>query len=661
MSYKQAVLDVLQAVLCCGFYASVCFLFGMMILRLVRVFSSRSMVLSGAGCLAATFFAGQGFLGAILQAIAALGYFSARFVLTLLVVAGLSGVIYLPSMVKLIINRLCVVVKDTTNLGFFWNILVLLLMVLISIYAYLSLYPPGTDAISYYLAQAKLIAATSKIYPLPHYEAFSSLGLNAEMHAATLFLLGGDVAGEYAAKMMVWVTALVSAIMLWAISSRVGLGRRGQWMVILMLYTTTGFTLVLWDGKTDLLGAGLGLAAVYWVLQVGKSKDWQALFLAGVMVGFAMNSKLPLIVVMIPMLLSLTIWSLWTDTSQDYLRKDISEKQQKWQRLVLGLLIAGSAMILSFSALFFKNTLLFNEPLAPFYFIHPTGMSILDQTWFSPENTRWIVMTYPLALTFGQYPMQYGNITPLLLAFLPLASVFSKGLSPFRNRKLMALTLSSIAGILTWIVARPSVIAPRYILPTLLALLPLGGYIIERLWQSRKYVVLKFSVLFLSFVTVLFTIINLDEPLVVAKYYWKASPRTYAGAIWKSLNLVNQKAEQGAIIHLAMWYRLPLRADLLQCLSRKKDKLSGKKDNKITWEKLHDEGATWLVWDRLTHGKNFVEQVNSYDKPGYLSVITHPIDDRFTVYQIIPKKGAPKSNQRCIQQKDGTWQIKKQN
>ena len=32
-----------------------------------------------------------------------------------------------------------------------------------------------------------------------------------------------------------------------------------------------------------------------------------------------------------------------------------------------------------------------------------------------PAITKKIVLTYPLALFFGQYPMQYGNISPLLL------------------------------------------------------------------------------------------------------------------------------------------------------------------------------------------------------------------------------------------------------
>lgn len=681
MSHAQSILDLTQAITYCGLYTLTCFSFGVSILRLLQISPIQGMALSGAGYLGGAFFVGQGLFGAIWQTVAVLGYFSMRVVLTILTITLLTGAIYLPSIFKATINRFCVVIKETKTLGVFWVLLILSLIALIALFAFLTLYPSGTDAIAYYLAQAKLIAATGKLYRLPGFECFSLFGLNAEMHAATQYLLCGDVAGEYAAKMCVWLTALAGAAILWAISSRVGLGRRGQWMVTIMLYTTTGFTLVIWDGKTDLFGACLGLAAVYWVLQIGKIKDWIALFLSGLMIGFAVNSKFSLLLVMMPLLTILAGWCLWTDTSQDYSQKDRSVNKQKWQRLFLGSLIAVGATIIPFLALFFKNGILYGEPLAPFSILNSHLVSaVLDQSWYTRENTRWIILTYPLALTFGQYPMQHGNITPLLLAFLPFLFFFSKNLSPFRNQRLMVLTLSSVVGILFWVIFRPSVFAPRYILSPLLTLLPLGGYIVEQLWKSRENLVLRLSTLVVAFFMIVGTIITYRICLPLAKSFWIASSRAYRDPVRDTLRFVNANANRGDIVYMAMTYRLYLRPDLLQCLSRKPQKekrgvslnrkwdLSSNKKwglslNRNMWEDLYHQGVTWLVLDRsipLGHVFGVIKKPNPFLKSDYLSIITYPIDRNFMVYQIIPKAGAPKPQQRCIEQKDGTWLIKNQ-
>lgn len=660
MSHEQAVLDITQAIAFCGFYALVCFSFGVSILRLLHLSPLQGMALSGAGYLGGAFFVGQGLFGAIWQTVATFGCFSTRVVLSILVIVLLTGAVYFPPIFRLALNRFYVVVQETKNLGLFWMTVALMLMVLIGIFAYLTLSPPRGDALAYYLAQAKLFAGTGRLYSLPEFEYFSPFGVNAEMHAATLYLLAGDVAGEYAAKICTWITALAGSAMLWAISSRVGLGRRGQWMVTLMLYTTTGFTFVIWDGKTDLFGTGLGLAAIYWVLQISKIKDWVALFLSGLMVGFAVNSKFSLLVVMAPMLTVLAFWGLWTDTFQDSFQRDVSVRKQKWQRLFFGSLIAGGAFVMAFLPLFFKNGMLFGEPLAvPFSIIHSEIWQervslMLGQVWYSPENTRWIVGTYPFALTFGQYPMQYGNLTPLLLAFLPLFFFLPKNLSPFRNQSLMALTLSSVVGVVAWVVVCPSVLAPRYILPPLLTLLPLGGYIVERLWKNLEKTFLKLSVIIISFFMVLETIIKLHSFLLPAKAYWKDSARTYQAPIWKTLRLINTKAARGDVVYLAMWYRLYLRLDLLQCLIsaphpnpllRTQKKKWDAFLNKNMWEELYNQGASWLVLDRSTHGKLF-KDLDPNLKPNFLSILSYPIDDRFIVYQIVPKAGAPKPTQR---------------
>ncbi|MBU3584562.1 hypothetical protein ICN41_11245, partial [Polynucleobacter sp. 15G-AUS-farblos] len=66
----------------------------------------------------------------------------------------------------------------------------------------------------------------------------------------------------------------------------------------------------------------------------------------------------------------------------------------------------------------------------------------------SPQNTHWILWTYPLAFTFGLYPMQHGGISPIWLVLLP-----ALWMRPWRNsegKKALYLALGGVMGIIIW-------------------------------------------------------------------------------------------------------------------------------------------------------------------------------------------------------------------
>src|SRR5262249_3321925 len=98
---------------------------------------------------------------------------------------------------------------------------------------------------------------------------------------------------------------------------------------------------------------------------------------------------------------------------------------------------------------------------------------ITEQAWVGPEATRRIILTYPLAVTYGQYPMQDGNISALVLAFVPLLLLGSRS-RQLRESPIVQLSTAALSGIVLWVMLRPSVLAPRYFMASLLAFVPLA-------------------------------------------------------------------------------------------------------------------------------------------------------------------------------------------
>ena len=145
-------------------------------------------------------------------------------------------------------------------------------------------------------------------------------------------------------------------------------------------------------------------------------------------------------------------------------------------QVLLGLIIALLPHLI-------KNGLLFNNPLAPF---GTDLMNLLNQDWFGPATTRRVLLTYPLALTFGDYWGQLGNLSPLILGFLPLAIFLPRPRNPVTS-PLIVLTLAALVGVLAWITIRPSMLLPRYMLATLLLFVLLPARAAEFLTLHDSY------------------------------------------------------------------------------------------------------------------------------------------------------------------------------
>lgn len=341
-----------------------------------------------------------------------------------------------------------------------WRFLAYLLIAQIFVMGFGALFmPPRGDAVAFYMTLPKYMAHYEHLTPLPGtYHNFTQVGLQGEMHYAALMSLGS----ASAAKGFVWPTSLAGLGMLLAIGGAAGLRRRGKWLAVAMYFTSTGVTLISVDAKVDLFAAAMGVAAVYWALRTSDSLLSSAC-LCGLFTSLAAVAKFSYIGALVPGIFLLLLWRCFT-----------SRRTKSMIPVVLCVLaVWGASALFAGVPHLVKNGVLFGNPLAPFV---GCGSAWHVQNWYSGAGgdaiVRWIHMTYPVALVFGDYPMQYGTLSPLILAFFPLVVLSCRRAKPFSSL-LFQVTASAIFGLVVFTCLSPNVFAPRYVLaPLLLLILP---------------------------------------------------------------------------------------------------------------------------------------------------------------------------------------------
>lgn len=578
--------------------------------------------------LAACFMLGQGVLGTIWQTLAALGIFgwySSGPILAACIAVGIAKCLAVPrdrnpprpfqiDFATAALSALCIGAALT--------------------FAPLSVLPPGTDAMAFYMAQPKLIASTHAMTPLPGYVYFANIGLASEMHYAVFFALGGDHIGAMAGKFFIWMNGTATLALVWGIAERGKLELLARWTAVAIVLCCSAFTLLLWDGKTDLLPNGLALLAVYWLLK--SPLDRREYALAGLATGLACVSKLSFLP------------SLGPGIAFLFLRQATSSGLEL--RRALPLMARSAAWfsafaVIPFAALAIKNGIVFGEPFSPFFLIGTGKGFPLDQVWFNSENTRWILQTYPFALVLGQYPMQHGNLSVLVLVAAPLALV--PAIRKAVGSHAVWLALAGGAGILAWAVLRPSVLAPRYILPSLVMIVPLAAGVLSWLWHRDSWMrALAGLLVGLSLAGVLY-----DVQLTYRdnKGYLLSLPRRYQHPIWQTADAANLSTRPDARVLNLMYYSSMYRADLLACMIAPEPEMLRRMSDTAEhlWLSAYENGVTHISFDRLTHERLLDAGIDPLAAPAWLNIVETKINDRFSSYEITPKPGAPPRKATC--------------
>jgi hypothetical protein len=653
---------VLVAAIAVGLYSVGCLSLGMILLHVVRVNRAGGISVSASGYFGSAFAVGQGILGVAWQSITVMGCFSPGVVAgvlsaLLLVTCGSGG--RLRKLVRSIWGAASALRKE----GIGWCAIAVLLIVLAVAIICLTSYPPMEDAEAFYLSLPRLFASTHRFSMLPRYTEFCQIGLGSEMHAGVYYSLVSPIYDEFAAELAAKLNVIPAigamCAVVWALTSRVGGGRRAQLLAVAMVLSSSMVWMIVLLSKSDLYPALLGVAAMYWLLLAGDLEDRVTLAMTGLLTGLAVSGKISYLGVMGPMLALLIAWQMW----RRGMVGGITPLSARVLLLVRRYGILALWTLVGVAPLVIKNTLVFGQPLAPLVLIGALPNPLLHQTWFSPETTRWILATYPLALIYGKYPMQAGTLSALWLAFAPMI-LLSSWRKEWRRSESMLLAGAAVIGLLVWIILEPSVIAPRYYMPAVVVLIPTAAIATERAIRGGERKALSIAVI-LSTIAVLCMDIRSIAPYARwGRHYLSATSADWGreDAVWAALNTLNQMAGPGERVYLATYWSLQLRTDLIQCALRDQEleDLKRMKDDPVGLvAMLHGLGVRYIIQDTLTHA----DAVPAWDRLRDLSsgpVLSRQVfgpNNRIVVYTLSADQGSDPPHVRCAEIDEGIWRV----
>lgn len=608
-------MEILLASLAVTVYAVSCIGWGMFVLQ--RIGIDRQGPLNASAALAISFSLGLGLLAQVWALMALAGLFTMPLIVSM-AGAGFIFVILQRSQIIAWLNRIAADLSSTTmRLPWMHRSLTLGagLIVLAHGWAALAL-PPTGDADSYYMPLAKLAAAEGALVPLPGYEPFLQNGVFGELHFAALMTWGL----HSSAKGIVWFVAASVLILLIDLCRLTGSGEKAGVWIAVFLSTSSAFLYIIHDGKVDLFAAGAGLASVTLLFRMPSSPSLNWFGLIGFMAGCALIAKLSYAACFVPVIFALCFLRLIQDGTA-------------WRRLFSLMTVMSVGFLIPFAFHSIKNTLLFGQPLAPFVVFGEE--SFLNQTWFSAETTRWILASYPWALTLGAYPMQHGVMSPLALACLPLGLALARPASWFKSG-LVQLTLAGLVGVVLWMVSAPSVLAPRYILVSLLMLLPFcakSAESAEAIESSPRLIGVSLALGALLLLGA--SAYKTQVWLPAAKSMAAGEPEAMrAAAPWDELwPTLNQSADNNARIFMAMYERFFLRIDLLKALSTYDEfKEAQSIDEPARFiNYLEERNFDYIAVDSMTHPE-FHRLASDQSVSGRLSSVFS--NDRLHVYQV---------------------------
>jgi hypothetical protein len=513
---------------------------------------------------------------------------------------------------------------------------------------------PRGDALAFYMALPKVMAASHRLTPLPGYEDFTQIGLLGEMHFAALMSLQGGLA----AKIFIWPVSLATAAMLAVIGAKAGLGRRGRWIGLAALFTSTAFTNAIWNGKVDLFSAALGLLAITWSLEIGKHQNAEVIRLIGLSAGLAIVAKITYVVPLAPGLLLIILW-----------RYRVSRDQERFfsrsfiRPLPTSLLWLGFWMAVPLLVNVLKNTLLFGNPLAPLF--NTAGTATWGKPWFSPETTSKILLTYPISLVLGRFWGQGGQISPLSIAFLPLLFFVPRPRS-FKNNKLAQITAAGLIGIVSWHLYNPSSFAPRYLLTSLLILLPLVARGAEIALDGSKprfrvlAVMVVISILFVLLIGInnLTNITKTSILRTIGRVTLCEMEQYNSDASCRIAEVLNAEAELGDRVYLATFYRYWYRADIIQCLNSTGEtaEFVEIEDVASRWTYLYEHGYRYVVIDAITHS-DVLEGLDVQREPEGMDITTIFDEWPFVVYRISASDTSTVPQLICTQVDPPAWEV----
>ena len=547
--------------------------------------------------LTAAYFFGQGLIATLFVFLALFGVFTYHIVLAATLLGATLCILSIWQCRRQVLLAYAGASRTWLRASFSWRVIAVLAAALF-IYGFATMGRKliEVDASAFYLAAAKLIAHTGKIGKLPGYEYFSWVIMTGELLYASLMLLGAPGTG---ARFYEWINFLPALVALYWVGRVSNLSVRASFLVVVMALTSSAAVGLWGGGKTDTFAVGPAVIGVWFALASWRSEHrWSCTAMAGLFCGFAIAAKLSYLITLLPAVTLLINWDEAIAIIGDARALSRKSLLQRAKQIALNSVWFFSFLTLALAPLLIKNLVVFHLPLGT------TAVSLASSKWYSSWTVLRLILSYPIALTYGRYWAQGGTLSPLILAFFPLFFLI-----PRNDRKLSsplaALTISTVVAVAIWMALMPSIFMPRYILATLLLLgVPAAA---GAAFVSRERTLLTGIVLSVTAIVIVLTPnqVNTRSPNFYADraidYFWNGNEAALfdRDPFVASMFEVNEAAHPNDRVLLLAYPRIWLRGDLLAAISSTYEVEEAKalldQNSAEFWTYLQDKGFSFVI------------------------------------------------------------------
>jgi hypothetical protein len=454
----------------------------------------------------------------------------------------------------------------------------------------------GYDAVAGYFSHPKIMAVSQ----LPVFFTPKDSFVVSSFHPGILFTVLIQLFGDQSARVLSWVNGVAILLMGLVLGQELGLTPRARLWFLTLMVTSTAFVDLLGDGKIELISTAPIIAAVYWIFRSVEQPTKGTFALIGVLAGFAIISR-PYNIFLVSFFIALFI------ISQAFVQFrtghfDLKHFMQSVLWMIPPLLALGTFHLI-------QNWIWLKDPLAPL--AHATELSSSD--WHRQLNPAYLTLyrlLYPLTLTFLNSPQSLGNISPLLIGFLPFLLVKRVRENLQFSTLLGRLSLVALLTLLTWITFSFTVLEIRYVLFLWMILFIAAAQLLESAIHHVEILIRPL----LHLLLIIFLAIMCTRTLLIAVLTYFPLDNTGHSYCADSnlctlLEALNQSAAPGDRVLVLHGYRYYMRPDLFACSSRVDEysalETLARQNSPDFWVQVYRQGYKFIMFEPVLSERRY--------------------------------------------------------
>ena len=530
------------------------------------------------------------------------------------------------------------------------KIVISLLLAILTLALFQSSARISYDSASTYFSYAKLSALKY------HIDYFLDNTFVVSISQATIiYAVMIQLFGDQSARLISWLFGVATIWLGTTLTETIGGTKSAQRILPVLIVTSTAFIDLMGDGKVDLFSSAYSLSSIYWFInavKVRQDKKRTLFIFSGCLTGFACILRPQNVFLIGAFVVSYSLLKLRTK----YISRLQFTRQIYW--MILG------ACGFAFYHLVI-NWIVVGTPLA--FLSVLTKINPTDGPWDYNPNVVWVYrLFYPLVITFKNSGASLGNISPLIVAFLPL--LMSAPIRRHINLKDDAaeIYIATVIVLFSWVILIFTVVEVRYVFFLWIILfIPISEIIagmfespsITLRWVSVSCVILiMVFILIRSFYISLITYSPIDE---------EGNPRCYNSALCNQFEAANKYASPGERVLVLSPFRYYLRSDLFACSTSHEDyrrlQTASQKGNLEFWDEVYRQGYKYIIYDKNYAALHLELAIipDPNNAPNWIkleAIFGNPGDSQVT-YKIIASNSFSEIGLSCLQDSSNNWTI----